>query len=820
MKRHIIAFDLGTGGNKASLYDENGLCLAYSFVPYATSYPQAGWHEQRPADWWEAVVRSTRELLGSLRLDPRQIACCGISGHSLGVVPIDEDGSLLRDSTPIWSDSRPDASQTGKFFQRIDESNWYMKTGAGFPPPLYPAFKIMWYRDTEPGMFKRIHKIIGTKDYINLRLTGRIATDHSYSSGTGLYDLLLGDYSDELLSAAELPRSLFPDILPSTAVIGGLSAAAAAELGLSEGLQVVAGGVDNSCMALGARAFKEGRIYNSLGSSSWIAVSSGKPLLHPRIRPYVFAHVVPGLFASATAIFSAGTSFRWLRDQACRDLVRRAEEEGLDAYELMTAEAEGSAPGARNLLFNPSLGGGSSLDDSPHIRGAFMGLDLGHTRADLIRSAMEGVAMGLRVALDELRKLAPLGEEMTVVGGGSRSALWRQILADIYDLRVVKTSVDQHAAALGAAALAAVGTGLWQNFDRIDEIHVVDSISIPEAANRAVYDRLQKVYVMASGMQSRLGQELAQTRAEKTGKTEEASTMGKNDLAVELLLEAGAVCGESPIWDPEMRCIWWADTASPYVHSWDPASRTATSRDAGHTVRALALAGSGSLVILCADGIFLLGPGKEAQFLCDPERGQADMLPDDGTVDSAGRFVFNTFNTATLDAKVGSIYSIDTEGRLLTLDSGLALPNGMAFSADGRILYVAEMFTNRILRYDYDSASGRASHRSVFAEVPAADGMPDGLIVDAEGFLWNAHWAGWRITRYAPDGSIDRVLPMPFATATCMCFGGPKLEDLYVTSATMGLSPEDLQRSRAPGGLFVIRGAGKGIVEGIFGKKR
>ncbi|MFZ4617438.1 MAG: SMP-30/gluconolactonase/LRE family protein [Rectinemataceae bacterium] len=811
MKKHVIAFDLGTGGNKASLYDEDGVCLAYSFVPYATSYPHAGWHEQRPADWWEAVVRSTRELLGSVRLEAGQIACCGISGHSLGVVPIDEDGCLLRESTPIWSDSRPDAKQTGSFFAKVDETNWYMKTGAGFPPPLYPAFKIMWYRDTEPGMFRRIHKIIGTKDYINLRLTGRIATDHSYASGTGLYDLLLGDYSEELLSAAELPRSLFPDIFPSTEVIGSITAAAAAELGLPQGLQVVAGGVDNSCMALGARAFKEGRIYNSLGSSSWIAVSSGKPLLHPRIRPYVFAHVVPGLFASATAIFSAGTSFRWLRDQACRDLVRRAEEEGLDAYELMTAEAAASPAGARDLLFNPSLGGGSSLDDSPHIRGAFMGLDLGHTRSDLIRAAMEGVAMGLRVALDELRKLAPLGEEMTVVGGGSRSALWRQILADIYDLRIVKTSVDQHAAALGAAALAAVGTGLWRNFDRIDEIHVIDTVSSPQGANRAVYDRLQKVYVMASGMHARLGQELA-----KKGE----SKMGKDDLVVELLLEAGAVCGESPIWDPEAGCVWWADTASPYVHSWDPASRTATSRDAGHTVRALALAGSGSLVILCADGIFLLESGKEAQFLCDPERGQADMLLDDGTVDSAGRFLFNTFNTAALDAKAGSIYSIDTEGKLLTLDSGLALPNGMAFSADGHILYVAEMFANRILRYDYDSASGRASRRSVFAEVPAADGMPDGLIVDAEGFVWSAHWAGWRITRYAPDGSIDRVIPMPFATATCMGFGGPKLEDLYVTSATMGLSPEDLQRSRSPGGLFVIQNAGRGIKEGVFGKKR
>jgi xylulokinase len=266
-------------------------------------------------------------------------------------------------------------------------------------------------------------------------------------------------------------------------------------------------------MALGARAFREGRIYNSLGSSSWIAVSSSRPLLHRRIKPYVFAHVVPGMFASATAIFAAGTSFRWVRDQLCRDLVREAEERGVDAYELMTEEAGRSPPGARWLLFNPSLAGGSSLDDSPELRGAFMGLDLGHTRADLIRASMEGVAMGLRRALDELRELTPLGSEMTLVGGGSRSGLWRQILADIYGLDIVKTNVDQHAAALGAAAVAAVGTGLWKDFDRIDDIHVVEDVRRPEPANREAYERLLGLYSLASGLQSRLGSEVAKARS-------------------------------------------------------------------------------------------------------------------------------------------------------------------------------------------------------------------------------------------------------------------------------------------------------------------
>jgi len=296
--------------------------------------------------------------------------------------------------------------------------------------------------------------------------------------------------------------------------------------------------------------------------------------------------------------------------------------------------------------------------------------------------------------------------------------------------------------------------------------------------------------------------------------------MGNDTHKVELLSEAGAVCGESPIWDPESGCVLWTDTTSRFIHSWNPAAGKASSREVDHTVRALGRAGGGALVLLCADGIHLLETDGSLKLLCDPERGRKNMMPDDGTMDPMGRFVFNTYDTATLDNAAGAVYSIDAKGKLLKLATGLALPNGMAFSPDGRTLYVTEMFANRILRYDYDPATGQASGRAIFADVPAADGMPDGLIVDAEGFVWSAHWAGWRITRYRPDGKVDRVIPMPFATATCLGFGGPALDDLYITTATLGLSSDDLAKSLAPGGLFVIRNAGKGIEEGVYGKER
>jgi xylulokinase len=367
----------------------------------------------------------------------------------------------------------------------------------------------MWYRDYEPEMFKNIHKIIGTKDFINYKLTGNMVTDYSYASGCGVYDLVNWEYSDSMIRASGLPREIFPDIVPSTEVIGELTQEASNALNLPAKIKVVAGGVDNSCMALGARSFQEGRVYNSLGSSSWIAVASKAPLLDAQTRPFVFTHVIPDMFMSATAIFSAGSSFGWLRDQLCQSIVSDAELNKADPYELMTAEAENSPVGSNSVIFNPSLAGGNLLDSSPNLRGAFMGLDLGHTRSDLIRSAMEGVAFGLRIALDELRRLTRVADEMTVVGGISRSKLWRQMLADVYQMNIVKTNIDQQAAALGAAALAAVGTGLWSDFEIIDKIHAVDDIAEPIAVNSAAYARLLPIYKKASRFHSEIGDMLA-----------------------------------------------------------------------------------------------------------------------------------------------------------------------------------------------------------------------------------------------------------------------------------------------------------------------
>jgi xylulokinase len=487
--RRIIAYDLGTGGAKASLHAEDGTCLRTAFISYDTGYPAGGWHEQRPDDWWNAVVQATRQLLAGQ--DASSVEALAISGQSLGVVPVDDAGNLLREHTPIWSDTRAGA-QTRDFFGRVDPERWYMTTGNGFPAECYAVFKAMWYRDREPEMFRRVRWLLGSKDYVNLRLTGRAATDFSYASGSGVYDLRRWAYSEEFIAASQLPRRIFPEIVPSTALLGGLTAQAADLLGLRQGLPVAAGGVDNSCMALGAKNLADGRVYTSLGSSSWIAVSSREPVLDFARKPYVFTHVVPELFTSAVSIFAGGSSFRWARDVLLA--LKASDLGGRDPYEVMSEMAARSPIGANRLLFNPSLAGGSSQEPSPNIRGGFFGIDLRHTRDDLVRAVMEGVALNLGAVLSILRGYVRLDDEMLLVGGGSRSALWRQIFADVYGMRVVKTSVDQDAASLGAAAVAAVGVGLWKDFSPVDAVHRIEAVEEPRPEAVKAYARLIPVF--------------------------------------------------------------------------------------------------------------------------------------------------------------------------------------------------------------------------------------------------------------------------------------------------------------------------------------
>jgi xylulokinase len=231
-------------------------------------------------------------------------------------------------------------------------------------------------------------------------------------------------------------------------------------------------------------------------------------VLDKRYKPYVFTHVIPNAFTSAVSIFSAGSSFAWVRDNLCRELIEEADRTGVDAYGLMDREAAKAPVGSNKLLFNPSLAGGTSQDSSVHLRGAYIGLDLKHGKGDLIRSAMEGIAMNLRLRLDLLRQYTRLEDEILFVGGGAKSRFYLGIFADVFNTRILKTNIDQDAGALGAAALAAVGCGLWRDFHRMDQLHRLEEVVQPNAKNNRKYEELLPVFALATEYQSKLSEAL------------------------------------------------------------------------------------------------------------------------------------------------------------------------------------------------------------------------------------------------------------------------------------------------------------------------
>ncbi|SHO43021.1 xylulokinase [Anaerocolumna xylanovorans] len=488
----VIAFDLGTGGVKASLYDEALDTLGKVFIEYETLFPGPSFHEQRPKDWWQGVVRCCRSLLEETAVRKEEIGCVALSGHSLVNVPVDKNGNCLLDAVPIWSDTRA-LNEADEFFQKVNKDEWYMTTGNGFPSACYSIFKLMWMKKHEPDVFRKTYKVLGSKDYINFKLTGKMATDFSYISGCGAYALKQKKLKEEYLETAGLPGDIFPDIVTSHTIIGYVTREAAQLTGLKEGTAVACGGVDNACMALGAAGAEEGKSYISLGTSSWIPVNSHEPILDKEKKPYVFAHLEEDMFTSAFSIFSGGNSFRWIRDAIGN------ETEGIkETYDELCRQAENSPPGAKGVIFNPSLAGGTSQDKSVNIQGAFLNLNLAVTRQDLIRSALEGITMNLKCSYDFMKEKVVMDEELLICGGGSKSPFWMQLFADVFDVTVIKSSIDQDAASLGAAAAAARSLGIIKDYSFIKHLHRIEKSYIPNAEHVRIYEKQLEIFKHAS----------------------------------------------------------------------------------------------------------------------------------------------------------------------------------------------------------------------------------------------------------------------------------------------------------------------------------
>jgi xylulokinase len=486
MKNYVLAHDLGTTGDKATLYNREGSLAGSAFSPYDTRYDAPGWAEQNPEDWWQAVRQSTGKLLETTGAGKGEIACVVFSGQMMGCLPVDRRGRPLRQAI-IWADQRA-VEQEQQLRARISFEDLYRITGHRLSCS-YSLCKMLWLRDHQPEIYRQAWKFLHAKDFIIARLTGAYVTDPSDASGMNLYDLENGCWSEPILQAAGVDPDQLPEIRRSIDVAGEVRPEAASETGLAAGTPVVVGGGDGACAAAGAGVIHEGSAYNYIGSSSWIALARRKPVYDPGYRTFTFGHIVPGMVMPTGTMQAAGASYQWLRDQLCGAEVQAAEAGGENPYELMNALAAGSPAGANGLLFLPYLLGERSPRWNPQARGAFVGLTIRHTRADLIRSVLEGVTFNLRVILEAFRAQGAPIEAMRLIGGGARGRFWNRLMADIYGIPVLRLKLLEEATSLGAALAGGVGVGLYPDFSMIESMNPVAETLQPDPEAQAVYEK-------------------------------------------------------------------------------------------------------------------------------------------------------------------------------------------------------------------------------------------------------------------------------------------------------------------------------------------
>ena len=478
----FLGIDVGTGGTRAVVVDTAGRIVAAATVEHAPfASPQLGWAEQNPHDWWRAANESVRTVLAAPGVNANAVAAVGLSGQMHGAVLLDQHGEVLRPAI-IWCDQRTEA-QCRSLKDRVGPERLIELTCnpavTGFTLP-----KLLWVRENEPEIWKRVRHVLLPKDYVRLQLTGEHATDVADASGTLLFDVTNRKWSSEMLAAAEIDERLLPTVFESPELTGRVSASGAVATGLREGTPVVAGGGDQAAGAVGMGIVHVGAVSATIGTSGVVFAATDRPAIDPAGRVHTFCHAVPGRWHVMGVTQGAGLSLRWFRDQ-----FGAGADDGRDPYERLTEEAAKVASGADGLLWTPYLMGERSPHLDPHARAALVGLTASHTRAHVIRAVLEGVAFSLRDTFEIFKEMKVPVETIRLGGGGARSALWRQIQAAVYEHAVEIVEVEE-GAAYGAALLAGVGSGAWASV--VDACAAVVRVATqvePEAAALKVMHR-------------------------------------------------------------------------------------------------------------------------------------------------------------------------------------------------------------------------------------------------------------------------------------------------------------------------------------------
>ena len=488
MGKYLLAHDIGTSGDKASLFTVEGELVKSTVASYDVNYQAGGVAEQNPADWWQAVCDATRKVIEGIHAE--DILAVSFSGQMQCCLTVDKNGNVLRPAM-IWADNRAQ-KQADELKKNLGDIDAYSLLGHRLSPS-YSIEKLMWVRDNEPEIYKKTFKMLQVKDYIIYRMTGRFVTDYSDASGTNALDLEGLCWSDEILEAARIEKDKLPELHKSTDVIGNLTKEAAEALGLTTSTKVVCGGGDGPCSALGAGCVEKNQMFLTFGTSAWIGGTTEKKFLDKDQVFFCFAHVIPGKYMPCGTMQSAGSSYAYARNTFCGEEIRKAKEQGISSWDLINKLVSSSPAGAKGLVFLPYLTGERAPRWNPDASGSFMGIRMYHKREDYIRAVLEGVAMNLELILQSYRQYMDI-DDMILTGGGAKGDIVAKILSDVLNVNMHRPDHVEEATSIAAAGIAGVGCGVYDDFDAIHRfLKITDSVS-PDETVQDCYRERKKVF--------------------------------------------------------------------------------------------------------------------------------------------------------------------------------------------------------------------------------------------------------------------------------------------------------------------------------------
>ena len=458
---YLIGIDIGTSATKTVLFDEEGRVVASASQEYPLYQPHNGWAEQDPHDWRDAALETLRRVMDESGAGPEDVKGIGLSGQMHGLVMLDEKGEVIRRSI-IWCDQRTGA-EVEDMLAIMPRERWIEVTAN---PPLtgWTAAKILWVRKNEPENYARCRHILLPKDYIRYVLTGVFAAEVSDASGMQLLDVPGRCWSEEVLKKLDINPEYLGRLYESCEVTGTILPEIAARTGLSEKTVVVGGAGDNAAAAVGTGVVEDGKAFTTIGTSGVVFAHSSQVTIDPKGRVHTCCCAVPGAWHVMGVTQAAGLSLQWFRNNFCQDYIEAAKQQGIDAYDLINMDVAAIPAGSERLIYLPYLMGERTPHLDPDCRGVFFGLSAIHTRAHMLRAVMEGVSYSLCDCNDILKEMGVHVSQMMACGGGGRSPVWRQMLADLYDCQV-KTVHQSEGPALGAAILAGVGCGLYESVE-------------------------------------------------------------------------------------------------------------------------------------------------------------------------------------------------------------------------------------------------------------------------------------------------------------------------------------------------------------------